>query len=268
MTSSIGAVWRSRSVLGLLVRRDLTVKYQQSLLGYLWSLIEPLTTAAIYWFVFGVLYNTSIEVAGQTYILYLVSGIFAWIWATSVMGEATGALTSQSRLITTIRVPREVFPIGRVTGKLIEFVAALPVLLGFAVVFNGRFTWYLLLIPVAMLLQAALLVGLALLLASLNVLLRDVEKITRLAQRAIFYALPIIYPLSRLTDSERVPEWIKIVYQVNPFVGIFELYHAAWMPELFPSALPLWSAVAGSLILLAGGWLVFRRAEPAVLKEL
>jgi len=270
VTSSVVAVWRHRDVLRLLVQRDLTVKYQQSVLGYLWSLIEPLAVAATYWFVFGLLFDTRVGPNGESYLLFLVSGLFAWIWVNAVLGEATTALTTQARLITTINMPREVFPIGRVIGKFFEYLAAMPVLIVIAILYHAKFGLYLLLLPLAILLQMIFLIGAALLLAALNVMLRDTEKFIRLVQRVLFYALPIIYPLSLVTDPNNgIPTWVKDLYMLNPLVGIFELHHAAWVSsEGFPPAPLMISAVVGSVVMLLGGWLVFRRLEPSVLKEL
>lgn len=269
MTSSVVAVWSHRSVLRLLVQRDLTVKYQQSVLGYFWSLIEPLAMGLIYWFVFGVLYGEHVGPDhGPAYALFILSGIFPWMWFNSAIGEATSALTGQSRLITTMKVPREVFPIGRVVGRFAEYLAGLPILVVAAVIFGAPFGWYLLCIPLAVVMQAFLLVGLSLLLASTNVLLRDVERFMRLAQRVLFYAAPIIYPLSRIQDAERMPGWSKALYEANPLVGIFQLHHAAWYPDEFPSAGLLLASMAGCLVALLLGWWVFRSLEPKVLKEL
>lgn len=270
MTSGVTAVWRHRSVLWLLVIRDLTVKYQQSVLGYLWSLIEPLAVACTYWFVFGLLYKTKVGPEGESYILFLVSGLFAWIWINAVLSEATTALTAQARLITTINMPREMFPIGRVFGKFFEYLAAMPVLLIIAVANHAKFGVTLLLLPLAVLLQMIFLIGLSMLLASLNVMLRDTEKFTRLVQRMLFYALPIIYPLALVTNPHNgLPHWVKVVYQANPLVGIFELHHAAWVPSAgVPPAPLLISAAVGSVLMLLLGWAAFRRLEPAVLKEL
>jgi ABC-2 type transport system permease protein len=268
VTSSVVAVWSHRSVLRLLVQRDLTVKYQQSILGYFWSLIEPLAMGLIYWFVFGVLYGEHVGPDhGPPYAMFILSGIFPWMWFNSAIGEATSALTGQSRLITTMKVPREVFPIGRVVGRFAEYLAGLPILVIAAIIFGAPFGWFLLSLPLAILLQATLLVGLALLLASTNVLLRDVERFMRLAQRILFYAAPIIYPLSRIKQSS-MPEWLKVAYEANPLVGIFQLHHAAWYPDEFPSASLLLTSMAGCLIVLLFGWWVFRRIEPQVLKEL
>ena len=275
MSSAVGALWSHRNSLRILVKRDLAVKYQQSVLGYFWSLIEPLGMGAIYFFVFGVLYagDTSRHLgeAGASYPLFLITGIFAWAWTSSALSEATNALTGQSRLITTMNLPRQVFPIGRVTGRFAEYVAGLPILAAIAAVYavHGRIRpgWSLLALPLAVLVQAILLIGMSLLLSALNVLMRDVERIMRLIIRVLFYATPIIYPLSLVRESD-LPRWLKVTYELNPLVGIFQLQHAIWYPDEFPDARLLLTTVGGSLVVLAAGWWAFRRLEPAVLKEL
>ncbi|TDB77229.1 MULTISPECIES: ABC transporter permease [unclassified Micromonospora] len=275
MTAGVAALWSHRNSLRILVKRDLAVKYQQSVLGYLWSLIEPLGMGAIYFFVFGVLYSgdTSRHLgqAADSYPLFLITGIFAWMWTSSALSEATGALTGQSRLITTMNVPRQVFPIGRVTGRFAEYVAGLPILVAVAAVYaaHGRIDpgWSLLALPLAVLVQATLLIGLSLLLSAVNVLMRDVERFMRLIVRVLFYATPIIYPLSLVRDSE-LPGWLKVAYELNPLVGIFQLQHAIWYPDEFPDARLLTTTVGGSVLVLVAGWWTFRRLEPAVLKEL
>ncbi|MFI6762771.1 ABC transporter permease [Micromonospora sp. NPDC050417] len=270
MTTSVASVWSHRNALRLLVRRDLAVKYQQSFLGYFWSLLEPLAMGAIYWFVFGVLYGTGTHTgpAKDSYPLFLITGIFAWMWTNSAISEATSALTGQARLITTMKVPREVFPIGRVIGRFAEYLAGLPVLVVLAAYFGElHFGWELLALPLAVLLQTILLTGVALLLSSLNVLLRDVDRLMRLFTRLLFYGTPIIYPLQLVQDSG-LPSWVRTLYELNPLVGIFELFRAIWYPSEFPNAWLLSVSVVGSLVLFFGGWWVFRRLEPAVLKEL
>ena len=275
MTSGVVAVWSHRGTLRLLVRRDLAVKYQQSMLGYLWSLIEPLGMGAIYFFIFGLLYrsatNRHLGEAADSYPLFLITGIFAWMWTNSAISEATNALTGQARLITTMNLPREVFPIGRVAGRFAEYLAGLPILIAVAVVYASLdridLGVTLLALPLAVLIQATLLIGIALLLSSLNVLLRDIERFMRLATRVLFYATPIIYPLALVRESA-LPGWLKVAYEVNPLVGIFQLHHAIWYPDEFPDARLLALAAGGSLlVLLVGAW-VFRRLQPAVLKEL
>ena len=267
MTLALDAVWRQRSVLWMLVRRDLAVKYQSSVLGYLWSLIDPLMQALIYWFIFGVLYHTTLSEGGAGYPLYIVSGFFAWMWFTTGMGESTHALTSQARLITTLRVRREIFPLAKVIARMAEFWAGVPVVFVFALIFNGQFTWRLLMIPVSVGIEFILLTGVSLFLAPLNVLYRDVERVTRLVTRILMYSAPVIYPLQRVLHAG-MPHWGKVVYEMNPLVGIIELQHGAWIPGLMPTPRVVIASLAGSLIVFIFGWWVFRKAESAVLKEL
>jgi ABC-2 type transport system permease protein len=268
MGHSVAAVWNNRSVLRVLVHRDLTLKYQQSILGYLWSLIEPLSMAVIYWFIFGLLFDTQLVDSGS-YPLFIISGIFAWAWFSSAINESTLALTSQSRLVTTINLPRHVFPIGKVLGRFAEFLAGVPILLGAAYLFHGEITWRTFVgLPLAVGLQFLLLIGISLLLSSVTVMLRDVERFVRLFVRVLFYAAPIIYPLNKVYESEALPGWAKQIYLADPMVGIFQLYHSAWFPNEWPSTTLFTTTVVGTLVVLALGIWVFRRLEPAVLKEL
>lgn len=266
MAASTVSVWQSRHVLQFLVRRDLAIKYQQAFMGYLWSLIEPLAMGAIYYFVFEVMRDSRASPEGPPFILYLLSGIFAYMWINGAMGEATGALTGQRNLITTMRVPREIFPIAKVIARFAEFLAVLPILLLVAVVTGADFSLWIFSIVLAVLLQAIFLIGVALLLSAINVMMRDVERFMRLIQRMIFYGSPIIYSLEWV--EEALPSWAMVLYYANPIVTIIELHHAAWYPQVFPSPGLLASATGGCLLTLLVGWLVFRRLESAVLKEL
>ncbi len=272
MASNTVGVWRSRNVLWFLIRRDLALKYQQSFMGYLWSLIEPLGIGLIYYFVFVVVIGRGGRLAGEIpegqYILYLMAGIFSYMWTAGVLNQATGALTGQKALITTMRVPREVFPLGRVFARSAEFLAGIPVLLAIAVWVDAAFSWRLALLPVALLVQAVFLTGVALILSSLNVMLPDIERFMSMVSRLVFYSSPVLYPLSMVYEADQLPGWLKTLYLANPLVGIVELHHAAWFEEITPSAGLLASCLAGSLVTLVVGWLLFRRLEPAVLKEL
>lgn len=268
-TTGLAALWRHRQSLTVLVRRDLAVKYQATVMGYLWSLIEPLGLAAIYWFIFGVLYNRAGLPPGVEYPLYIVSGIFAWMWISSAMTESTTSLTSQSTLITTMRVPREVFPVARVFARFAEFIAGIPILLLFVVLFNGHFGWHTFNMLFAIVLQFMILTGLSFILASVNVLYRDVQRFMRLVMRCFFYGSPIIYPLERVVSAKSpIPDWAQLLYQFNPFVGIMQLHRSAWIPEISASWLQIGVSVGFSVLLLFFGRWLFYKMEPAVLKEL
>ncbi len=271
------AVWEHRRVVGLLVRRDLKVKYQQSVLGYAWTMLEPLALTTVYFFVFGVILNATRGIPEEAqahggFLLFLVAGILPWTTFGSILSEAPRALITHSKLITTMKVPREIFPMATVGTKFVEYLLTLPVLLVFVIALGGQFTWMGLLVwlPAAIVLQFTFGLGMTLFLASINVMLRDVERLTRIVTRLLFYGSAILFPATMVLTSG-IPEWLKTVYQLNPLLGIFEMHRTVWFSgfeELTPTALALCSSVVGSILMLVIGYWTFRRLEMSVLKEL
>ncbi|WP_046469761.1 ABC transporter permease [Allosalinactinospora lopnorensis] len=275
MASRALAVWQNRKVVGLLVRRDLKVKYQQSILGYAWSMLEPLAMAGVYFFVFGLIFNTNRGVPGGDeapggYLLFLISGLLPWLWFSAGFSEAPRALITHSKLITTMKVPREIFPFSVVATKFVDYLFTWPVLLVFVFFLGGRttlegvFLW----LPLAIVVQFAFTLGVTLLLASINVLVRDVERIVRILNRVLFYASAIIIPSTLVLESDTFPEWFKTLYALNPLLGIFKMHHAVWFPADAPDAFILSATIGGAILMLIIGYTTFRRLETSVLKEL
>jgi len=269
------SVWQNRQVVGLLVKRDLKVKYQKSILGYAWSMLEPLAMAGVYFFVFGLIFNTNRGVPGGDdapggYLLFLISGLLPWLWFSTALNEAPKALISQAKLITTMKVPREIFPIAVVTRGFVDYLFAWPVLLLFVFALSGRthLMGLLVWLPLALLVQYAFTLGVTFLLASVNVLVRDVERVVRILNRVLFYASAIIIPSGMVLDSDSFPGWFKVLYELNPLLGIFKMHHAVWYPADAPGAFVLGTSIGGAIIALAVGYWTFRRLETSVLKEL
>ncbi len=249
-----------RRALWLLTKRDLAVRYSTSALGYLWSVIDPLAMAFMYWFVFGVIFSRS--VGEEPYIVFLLSGLLPWMWFNGAVGDSTRAFLRESKLIRSTRIPRSVWIARLVLSKGIEFLAAIPVLAAFVIATGTTVHWEALLAPLGIAIQAVLTLGVGLIVAPLVVFFRDLERAIKLALRILFYATPIIYGLPDL-HALGLGGWAAL----NPLTGIISLYRSAFFPEHLD-----WTAVgvsaALSAILLVVGILVLRRTERAVLKEL
>jgi len=201
-----------------------------------------------------------------------VAGILPWTTFGAILSEAPRAMLTHSKLITTMKVPREIFPMATVGTKFVEYLLTWPVLLVFVFALGGHFTAMGLLVwlPLAVLLTFMFGLGVTLFLSSVNVLLRDVERLVRILTRLLFYGSAILFPASMVLGSG-IPEWVKTLYQLNPLMGIFQMHRAVWFPEfaeLTPSALALTSSVVGSVLMLIIGYWTFRRLEMSVLKEL
>lgn len=250
---------RYRHALWLLTRRDLRVRYSTSVLGYLWSILDPLVMAGIYWFVFTQVFHR--PVGTEPYIVFLLAALLPWMWFNGAVSDSTRAFLREAKLIRSTKIPRTIWVNRLVLSKGIEFVASLPVLAVFAVVAGARVGPELLLFPLGIVLQAVLTVGVGLLVAPLVVFFRDLERAVKLTLRFLFYASPIIY------GTHDLPEALQPWAAFNPLSGVFSLYRAGFFPDQLD-----WFQVgvgAGmSLLLLLIGVLVFTRSERAVLKEI
>jgi ABC-2 type transport system permease protein len=266
-TAAVGAPGSPRRYLHslwLLSARDLKVRYATSALGYLWSILDPLVMSAIYWFVFTQVFQRT--VGHEPYIVFLITALLPWVWFNSSVSDFTRAFNKDARLVRSTAIPRSIWVNRIVLSKGIEFLCSLPVLALFVVLsffsdHPAQLNWGLLWIPVAIALQAVLLVGLGLLVAPLCVIWSDLERTTKLILRALFYASPVIYGV------EDLPGAFETFAAFNPLSGIFALYRVGFFAEEWDPWVIGMGAVM-SFLFLALGIFVFRRLERPVLKEL
>lgn len=251
-----GAAWRS---LRLLTLRDLKVRYSTSLLGYLWSILDPLVMSLIYWFIFTQLMKR--EIGEEPYIVFLLCAMLPWVWFNGAVGDSTRAFLRDVKLVRSVALPRWVWVARIVCSKGVEFLLSLPVLAFFAILNGAGVNWLLVLYPLGVVLMAALVLGLGLIIAPLVVFFRDLERATKLILRVLFYASPVIYGVSDLPAAVAPLAW------ANPLSGIFSLFRAGFFPEQLDWALVGVSAAITAAI-LALGIAVFERSVGGVLKEL
>jgi ABC-2 type transport system permease protein len=261
--SRLSTLWGTRRVLQLLVSRDLKVKYSDSLLGYFWTILDPLMMAGVYWFVFTQLMER--QLGEDPYIVFLLAAMLPWQWTNTVLRASMRALSKDSKLVRSTNLPREIWVLRAVGSKFAEFVFAIPVLAFFAILTGAELSRYVVFFPVAVLIQGVLLVGAGLFIAPLAVLYGDVERLLRIVLRLLFYFSPVIYGIQDVQN--RLGETVSNLYILNPLAGIFDLYRAAFFPDQWVG----WGAVGVSAVvaveLLVLGVTTFRRLEGTVLKE-
>ncbi|MGN7800743.1 ABC transporter permease [Leifsonia shinshuensis] len=277
---------RYRHSLWLLTKRDLSVRYSTSALGYLWSILDPLVMSLIYWFVFTVIFHRT--VGENPYIVFLLAALLPWMWFNGAVSDSTRAFIREAKLIRSTMIPRTIWVNRIAASKGIEFLLSLPVLAVFAIFTGARLNVEALLFPLAILIQTVLTVGVGLIVAPLVVFYRDLERAVKLALRFLFYASPIIYSARDLPGgcgagvaAKHCAAYLAthpgaqtdVLFSLhfwsafNPLTGIFSLYRAAFFPEELDWFLVGVSA-AMSLVLLAIGWGVFKRFERDILKEI
>lgn len=235
-------------LLWVLANRELKRKYKSTTLGFLWILINPLLQMAVLTVVFSYFFKMSVK----DYPLFVLSGLLPWTFFSISLQAATRSLVENRDLIKKIPFPRELLPISSVLAHL--FTSSLAIApLALYVTFHSGFRPQLLLLAPILLLETALVIGLGLLLSSLEIYYRDVSFIIQAALMVWFYLTPIFYPL------EMVPRAYISLYRLNSMVGIITAFRSVFLGTSLVSSTALMIGMAETLILLGLGILVFRK---------
>jgi len=242
---------RTWELLLLLTVRDLKLRYQDTVLGFVWSLIKPLLLGAVLYVALGRIVRINIP----DYQLFLLSALFPWTWFSASVMLSTGAFANNGNLIKKVRFPRFVLPFSVVANNMVHFLLSIPILLLFILAAGYRPSpLWLVGIPLLTLVQLGLLMGIVLLLASLDVFFRDLEHLAEVLLNLWFYMTPILYPVSR------VPERLKPLYLVNPMSPLIEAWRKLFTGNTLPGP-ELWVSIAFAAAAVALGAAVFRRLE-------
>jgi ABC-type polysaccharide/polyol phosphate export permease len=258
-------VLRYRELLGNLFRRDLQAKYRGSALGVLWTVANPVMLMGVYLLVFGVVWRSPFA-QGDHYALFLLSGLALWTFFAAAVQSSTRSMLDNANLIRKTRFPRQLVPLSVVFAHLVSFgvMLALLLLVNFIALSRVRATEWLA-IPLCALFVAVV-CGIALAGASLNVLFRDVEFIVAALLVPLFFLTPILYPLtgSLLARHHTV---VQFIHWANPLSPAIEAVRA----PLFAGTLPHWSDAlylcVAAVVSLALGALVFRNVDDQIAIE-
>lgn len=197
---------RHGNLIGHLVSRELKTRYRGSVLGFLWTFLNPLLLLLVYALVFSVYMRIQMD----NYAAFMFTGLLPWIWVDACLSDGAGSIVNGGPLVTKVTFPLQVLPTVRVISALFNYLLGLPILFGFLLFRGVMPTWNLLWLPLIILCLGMLLWGLALLLATANVFLRDVQHILKNLTTLWFFLTPILYPMSQ------VPAGFRLFMELNP----------------------------------------------------
>jgi lipopolysaccharide transport system permease protein len=233
--------------------RTIRARYQQSILGGVWAVVQPAATVAIFSIVFTRF--VKIDTGGVPYVLFSFATMVPWTLFSASLSDMVNSLVDNMGLVTKIYFPREILPLAAMVARLLDFGIATGVLIILMLYYRIPLLvtgW--LYFPLILTIQIVLSVGLGLFGAALNVFFRDIKHLITLGLQIWLYASPVIYPVSA------VPEKYRSIYFMNPMVGVIEAYRSTLLHAAAPQASLLWSAVA-ALCLLATGYWFFKKVE-------
>jgi ABC-type polysaccharide/polyol phosphate export permease len=246
---------RSRFLFEQLVRRELRQKYQGSVLGVAWYVVNPLVLMAAYWFLFDVVLETF---SYEDYPLFLLCGLVVWIFFSQSLQQAATSLLDQGALIRKARFPRETIPASVVTVQLITFLVVLALLAVVTLAVRGTVDVALLLLPVVLACLAVFVFGLALAVSALHAHFRDVAPILSAALLPWFFLSPIFFSADSVTSRDAAQFAIEWLNPVAPFIVAVRdvLYGGA-----APSAAVLVYVACAAAVAFLGGRALFARLE-------
>lgn len=265
----------ARELMVNLTLRELRGKYKRSVLGWAWSLLNPLVTMAIFTVVFLVFIGLEVPLGQpsglQVFAFFLLCGLLPWNFLSNSVNGGMIALLGNAALIKKVYFPREVLVAANVASWLVSLVIELTVFaVALLVVGNMVLPW----IPAVLVLvalQSVFVVGIALLLSVLNVYFRDVQHLMGILLQVWFYSTPIVYPLSTVPVTREVFGLVvpvRSIYELNPMVRFVEAYRDLLYDLRLPPLSDLAYLVVASVLTLVVALVVFNRLEPKLAEEL
>ena len=241
-----------RDLFYFLVWRDIKVLYAQTILGFFWAILLPLVQIIVFTIIFGKVAKISTE--GIPYFLFSTVAIVPWTYISEAATRSSQSLVTDQNMLGKIYFPRLIFPLTPILAKLVDFGISILILVAVMIVYRVSLTWNLLLFPILILMMICISAGLGMWSSALAIRYRDVKHAMPFLIKILMYSAPIVY------SAATIPEKYRIIYSLNPLVGVIEGYRCCLLgtPISWQYIIP---GIITATILLISGTLYFRRSE-------
>lgn len=225
MIARLRELVRYRDLIRNLVVSEVKTRYKNSVLGFVWSLLNPLAMMLVYSVVFGVLWpNQQV----QNYPIFLLCGLLPWNFFSASIVSSINSIVSNGNLVKKVYFPREVLPIATVLAQLVNFLLALVVLFAALIVFGTNFSPWLWTLPIIIVIQTCFSLGIVLVLSTLQVFYRDTQLVMEVVMLAWFFLTPVLYRTSQLPETYHIAgidlPVQRILYILNPMASLINVY--------------------------------------------
>lgn len=241
-----------RDLFYFLVWRDIKVLYAQTILGLAWAILNPLIQILIFTIIFGKVAKLSTE--GIPYALFSSVAIIPWTYMSESMTSSSQSLVSGQHMLGKIYFPRLIFPLTSVLSHLVNFGISLTIVAGMLFYYHITPTWNLLFLPMFFLFMMLIPAGVGMWLCSLAIRFRDVRFAMQYIIRMLMYSAPIVY------SASAIPETYRILYSLNPLVGVIEGFRACLLGTELQWQY-IWPGMITAVIIFFSGALYFKRME-------
>lgn len=249
----IKELYNYRELLKTNIKKDIRGKYKASVLGVLWSFINPLLSVLVYAIVFPYLLRSTAE----NYIVYLVSGIIPWTYFQTVLNQCVTCVKSNAGIIKKVYFPRVILPISAFCSGIINFFISCTIILVFCVIWKVGISWLIVFVPLIAVIQGFFALGLGMALGAMDAYFQDLEYIVNFVVQLLFYGSPIVYELSQFSSQSFLATCIRL----NPMTTIMNSYRDVFLYHQIPDMSALGIAGLISLVIMVIGYIVFEKLE-------
>jgi ABC-type polysaccharide/polyol phosphate export permease len=242
-----------RDLLLTMTRRDLLLRYKQTIMGFGWAILMPFT----YMIVFSVIFTRVVPLETEApYPIFAYCGLLPWNFFASSLRFAVGTLVTNRTLVTKVYFPREILPFSVILVSLVDFGVGAIMLAALMIYFKITVTAAILFMPIVLIVQILFTAGVTLLLSMANLFFRDVKYLIEIVITLWMFATSVVYPV------EGVGGQMGAILALNPMTPIIDAYRSVLLHGQLPAAGPFLYATVVSVVLLAVSWLAFHRTEP------
>ena len=250
---NVRELWANRELLLFLVWRDIKVQYAQTVLGAAWAVVQPLLTMLIFTVIFGQMAKMPSD--GVWYPAFSFTALLPWTYFSQAITRSGGSLVSNANLVSKIYFPRLLLPLSALVAPLVDLALSLVVLFGLLIYAGIPLTWKVITLPVFILVAMLTAMGVSLFVSASNVKYRDIGHAIPFVIQIWMFVSPIVYPVSL------VPEQWRVLYGLNPMVGVIEGFRWALLGQTAPDPVVMAASFVVFVFVLIGGLVYFKKME-------
>ena len=253
-------LYNYRELLKTNVQKEIRGRYKNSILGVMWSFLNPLLQLVVYSIIFG---NLLAPPDDTTYHIYICVALIPWTFFTTVISQAAFTIIANGNILKKVFFPREILPISVVTSGAVNFFISTIIILILVALSGIGFTKLILFYPLIFFIQYLLLIGISFIVSSITVYVRDLEHIIGIILMVGFYATPIVYKIEDLKSP-----FLQTCMQFNPMTHLIDAYRAIFYYQTMPDLKMLGIMLAISIVLTIVGYIVFKKLQKGFAEEL
>lgn len=255
---SIREIYKYREMLFNLVKKDLRTRYKGSVLGFLWTFINPLLQLVVYSAVFSIIMRVNVE----NYSIYLFVALIPWLFFATSIQVSCSSIISNKDLIKKVYFPRMIIPLSVATSAFMNMIFSMVIVFIALIISGIGLSKYIFFLPIVMILEYFMVIGMCLIFSALNVFFRDLEYILSIVMMAWMYLTPILYTM------EMIPKELVYLFKINPMTSVIQAYRDILYYQRMPDFGAMGINVFYSLILIILGYFIFNKLQRKFAEEL